>query len=63
MAVGLIFSRFELWTVVEASDTEDAIYAARNVCPFPAALSAVTVERLPGYRNRWRVRFFYKGQP
>ncbi|KKK92663.1 hypothetical protein LCGC14_2700680 [marine sediment metagenome] len=62
MTLGVIFSRQELWTIVVAGDTEDALVAARKVCPFPNALLGITVKRLPGLRNRWRVEFIYKGQ-
>ncbi len=63
MALGLIFSRRELWTIVEGDSVADAVIEARYICPYPAALSMVKVNQLPGYRNRWRVHFFYKGQP
>ncbi len=62
MVLGLVFTRRELWVVVEAGDTEDAIYAARNACPHPGALSGIMVNLLPGYRNQWRVEYIYDGK-
>jgi len=63
MALGLIFSRRELWTVVSGSGVEEAVHNARNACPFPNALLGIMVNQLPGYRASWRVRYIYKGQP
>jgi len=62
MALGLIFSRRELWTVVEADYIEDAIDEAVRICPFPDILLGIIPTRLPGFRNQWRIRFIYKGQ-
>ncbi len=63
MALGLIFSPRELWTVVEAADEKDAVYAARKACPYPNVLSGIIPTRLPGFRDQWRVQYIYRGQP
>ena len=62
MTLGLIFAQRGLWVVVKAADEEDAVYAARNACPFPGALLGITVVRLPGYHDQWRVQYIYEGQ-
>ena len=62
MALGLVFSREEIWTIVESPDVMDAIEDARLICPQRQLLHGIMVERIPGLKNNWRVRYIYKGQ-
>ncbi len=59
MAIGLIFSQRPLWIVVEAECEYLAVDAAKVACPAFDLLTGIMVTRLPGYRNKWRVRYIY----
>ena len=62
-ALGVVFGRRALWTVVVADDTEEAIRAAQDICPAPLFVIGTVVELILPYRKQWRVQYIYKGQP
>ncbi len=59
MAIGLVFSRHELWTIVEGNNLETAIENAYLINQLRHRLVGVTVTPLPGFRNLYRAQYIY----
>lgn len=59
MALGLVFTRHELWTIVEGKDIAEAVDNAYLVNPLRDKLVGVMVNPLPGFHTLYRVQYIY----